>query len=142
VSEADAARVRAETRCRLLFECCDPVYQFDTETACVAHFQAYYQGVHDEARAAGLTYDPECLGFDVAGENAFGCGQGPYQEWCVNSDIYRGNVGEGEACTSNIAGYFNNCQAKRASPSSALSARTAKATPACRRCPRARDARS
>ena len=120
VSEADAARVRAETRCRLLFECCDPagdhgavdlpVYEFDTEDACVARFQAYYQGVHDEARAAGLTYDPACLGFEVAGERAFGCGPGPYQEWCVTSDIYRGDVAEGGGCTSNIAGYFSDCQ--------------------------------
>ena len=120
VSEADAARVRAETRCRLLFECCDPagdhgevdlpVYEFDSEAACVARFQAYYQGVHDEARVAGLTYDPECLGFEVAGERAFGCGPGPYQEWCVTSDIYRGDVAEGGGCTSNIAGYFSDCQ--------------------------------
>ena len=119
VSEADAARVRAETRCRLIFECCDPtgdhgevdlpVYEFATEDACVARFQAYYQGIHDEARAAGLTYNPECLAFEVAGERAFGCGQGPYQRWCVNGDIYHGDVAEGGACTNHIAGYFNQC---------------------------------
>jgi hypothetical protein len=119
VPEADAARVRAETRCRLIFQCCDPtgdhggidlpVYEFDTEAACVARFQAYYQGVHDEARAAGLTYDPKCLGSEVAGEQAFGCGQGLYQSWCVTG-IYKGDVVERGACTSHIAGYFDNCQ--------------------------------
>ena len=119
MSEADAARVRAETRCRLIFECCDPagdhgevdlpVYDFATEDACVARFQAYYQGIHDEARAAGLTYNPECLGFEVAGERAFGCGQGPYQGWCVYGDIYHGDVAEGGACSNNIAGYFDQC---------------------------------
>jgi hypothetical protein len=87
-----------------------PVYDFDSEADCVAQFQTYYQGVHDEARAAGLTYDPECLGFEIAGERAFGCGPGPYRRWCATGDIYRGDVAEGGACTTNIAGYFDNCK--------------------------------
>ena len=62
------------------------------------------------ARGRAHLPNPECLGFEVAGERAFGCGPGPYQEWCVTSDIYRGDVAEGGGCTSNIAGYFSDCQ--------------------------------
>jgi hypothetical protein len=121
VSEEEAPLARAETRCDVFFDCCDPtadhgdvmlpVYEFADIDECVEAYRQHFQSIHDAAKEAGIVYNPECLDTTLAIERYKGCSDTIVGGPACATPLYTGDVPEGGQCMRGIAGVFDNCQA-------------------------------
>ncbi len=105
VPEEKAAETSAETECRLLFGCeCDHLVYAD-EADCVESRKAEYNSLHNPILQMGLTYDGECLAFQLDALQDLGCalpdssGEATEETCMTFCSVYHGAAQLGETCS-------------------------------------------